>query len=141
MNKISGAGSLRLNTGISKQRTSSNGSFQDHFRGGMRTGINLANNAVRQVLRPLPGSAALSASLSDAAANLNTSSRLDGASSTTGATLDGDMGSLQNEMVANNEQMLEQQLRVSQITTSYSTRSYILKAMFDALKTIGSNIR
>lgn len=40
-----------------------------------------------------------------------------------------------------NNQLLEEQLRVSQLTTTFSTRSNILKALFDTLKTIGSNIR
>lgn len=135
-------GSLRVHTRASQPRTSSNRSFQDQFRGGLRAGVDLTNSAVRQVLRPIPGSAALSASLSDAAANLGGASRLDGAAAAnTNAAIDGDMNSLQDEMVKNNHEMLEQQLKVSQITTSYSTRSYIVKAMFDALKTIGSNIR
>lgn|GEM_PF-2415857 len=142
MNNNPSNGALRIHTRASQPRTSSNLSFQDQFRGGLRAGVDLTNSAVKQVLRPIPGSAALSASLSDAAANLGSASKLDASSAAnSNVSLDGDMNSLQDEMVKNNHEMLEQQLRVSQITTSYSTRSYTIKAMFDALKTIGSNIR
>lgn len=132
---------LRMNTKASQPRTSSNRSFQDQFRSGLRGGIDLGNSAIRQVIRPLPGSAALSASLSQAAASLDGASGLNSNLDVGAANLDGSTNSLQDEMLKNNQEMLEQQMRVSQITTSFSTRSYIVKAMFDALKTIGSNIR
>jgi hypothetical protein len=133
-------GSLRLNTRASQMRTSSNQTFQEQFRMGLKNGIDLTNSALRQVAKPIPGSAALSNALSDASRNLSIASRLDAAPSAT-SPLDGGINSLQDDMIKNNQDMLEKQMQVSQITTSYSTRSYILKAMFDALKTIGSNIR
>jgi hypothetical protein len=137
------SGSLRIHTKASQPRTSSNQSFQDKFRSGLRSGIDLTNSAVRQVVRPIPGSAALSASLSDAASNLDGSSRLSSVASTSASSssLDGDVNSLQDEMVKKNHDMLEQQMRVSQITTLYNMESNLIKAMFDVLKTIGSNIR
>jgi hypothetical protein len=143
INSIGSNGSLRIHTRASQPRSSSNETFQEQFRSGIKNGIDLTNSALRQVAKPIPGSAALSASLSDAARNLGGASKLDTSISANSAssTLDGDPASLQDEMLRNNQDMLEQQMRVSQITTSFSTRSYILKAMFDALKTIGSNIR
>lgn len=145
INGISKSGSLRVHTRATQPRSSSNQTFQEQFRSGLKSGIDLTNSALRQVGKPIPGSAALSATLSDAARSLSSGSRLDGSlgatNVSTSTATDGDMGSLQDEMLRNNQDMLEQQMRVSQITTSYSTRSYILKAMFDALKTIGSNIR
>lgn len=144
MNSISSFGqngSLRIHSRANQPRTSSNKSFQEQFRSGLGSGINLTNSALRQVAKPIPGSAALSASLSDAARSLAGPSSVDGASNISVNASEGDMGSLQSEMLRNNQDMLEQQVQVSRITTEYSTRSYILKAMFDALKTIGSNIR
>lgn len=142
INGISTNGSMRINTRASQPRTSSNKTFQEQFRSGLKNGIELSNNTLKAVGRPIPGSAALSATLSDAARSLAGASKLDGISTDlANASVDGDINSLQDEMLRNNQDMLEQQLRVSQITTNYSTRSYIMKAMFDALKTIGSNIR
>lgn len=145
---INSNGSMRIHTRANQARTSANDTFQQQFKKGLGQGIGLTNSALRQVAQPIPGSAALSASLNDAARSLNGPSSLGGLSSGGGSggisstsALDGDMGSLQDEMLRNNQDMLEQQVRVSKITTEYSTRSYILKAMFDALKTIGSNIR
>lgn len=138
---IGSTGSVRINTRSTQPRTSSNRTFQEQFRGGLKGGVDMTNNALRYVGKSIPGTAALSATLSDAARNLGSGSRLDSMGSVAGSVSDGDSGSLQDEMLRNNHEMLEQQMRISQITTSYSTRSYILKAMFDALKTIGSNIR
>ncbi len=139
------SGSLRIHTKASQPRTSSNQSFQDKFRSGLRSGVDLTNSAVRQVVRPIPGSAALSASLSDAAMSLDGPSKLNslGSSSIASSSTspDGDINSLQDEMVKRNQDMLEQQMRVSQITTFYNAKSNLLKALFDVLKTIGSNIR
>lgn len=135
-------GSLRVHTRASQLVTSSNQSFQKHLRNGLGTGVSLTNNAVRQVLRPIPGSAALSASLSDAASSLNSSSSLSGINTlSSGSGIDGDSGSLQDELLKNNNEMLETQMRVLHATTSINTRSNIVKAMYDTLKTIGSNIR
>ena len=136
-------GSFRIHTRKSQSRTSSNTSFQDRFRSGLGTGVNVTNNALRQALRPIPGSAALSASLSDAAASLNGPSSLSniGSSSSGGIGVDGDMNSLQDEMLKSNNDMLDTQMRVLHATTSINTRSHIVKAMYDTLKTIGSNIR
>ena len=144
INAIGSSGSLRIHTRASERRTSSNKTFQEQFRSGIGGGLDVVNSALRHVAKPIPGSAALSASLSDAARNLSGASRLDGgdvSASLGGTSLDADPASLQDEMLRTNQDMLEKQMRVSQITTTYSTRSYILKAMFDALKTIGSNIR
>lgn len=140
-NGFNSNGSLRINTRATQPKTSSNRTFQEQFRSGLKSGIDLTNSALRQVAKPIPGSAALSSTLSDAARSLSGGSKLDNTSSLSANPIDGDMGSLQDEMLRNNQDMLEQQMRVSQITTSYSTRSYILKAMFDTLKSIGSNIR
>ena len=137
-------GSLRMNTRASQPRSSSNQSFQEKFRSGLKTGIDVTNSAVRQVARPIPGSAALSASLSDAARSLGGPSSMGGAgSSLGGGALQGsdEMGSLQDEMLKSNNDMLDKQLQVSQFVTSVTTRSYLIKSYFDALKTIGSNIR
>jgi hypothetical protein len=133
--------SLRLHTRASQSRTSSNQSFQEKFRSGLGTGVNLTNNAMRQILRPIPGSAALTASLSDAAASLNAPSSIGHINSASSTSLDGDNGALQDEMLKNNNDLLETQMRVLHMTTSINTRSHILKAMYDTLKTIGSNIR
>jgi hypothetical protein len=144
VNRINSNGSLRIHTRATQPRTSSNRTFQEQFRSGLKDSIDLTSSALKQVAKPILGSAALSATFSDAARNLNVGNKLDSltsASALTSPNLDGDMNSLQDDMVRNNQDMLEQQMRVSQITTSFSTRSYILKAMFDALKTIGSNIR
>jgi hypothetical protein len=105
------------------------------MRSGLKTSIDMTNNAIRPLIRPIPGSAALTASLSDAARSLG-SSQLDG-----GTIAGDDMGSLQEEMLKNNNDMLDKQLQVSQFVTSVTTRSYLIKAYFDALKTIGSNLR
>ncbi|HXW60285.1 MAG TPA: hypothetical protein VEK06_01985 [Myxococcota bacterium] len=135
-------GSLRVHTRASQSATSSNPSFQKYIRNGLGTGLNLTNSATRQVLRPLPGSAAISASLSDAAAKLSGPSSLGGENAAFGSSgIDGDTGSLQDELLRNNNEMLETQMRVLQATTSINTRSNIVKAMYDTLKTIGSNIR
>lgn len=139
-------GGIRVNTRANTPRTSSNSSFRESMKSGMASGVSVANSALRQVTKPIPGGPALSATINDAARNLAAPSSLSGSSSANGPDLgtnaaDADIGSLQSEMLRNNQDMLEQQLRVSQITTDYSTRSYILKAMFDSLKTIGSNIR
>jgi hypothetical protein len=141
--KIGPLGSVRINTTTSQPRTSSNNTFQEHFRSGIGSGLNLANSALKQIAKPIPGGAALSASLSDAARSLSINNKFEGGLSASSANIapDSDPASLQDEMLRTNEDMLEQQMRVAQITTSYSTRSYILKALFDALKTIGSNIR
>lgn len=137
-------GSIRINTRASQPRTSSNSSFQDKFRAGLSTGVNATNSALQHVIRPIPGSAALTATLSNAAANLNSPSSLNNTSAG-GApgtlSLDGDMGSLQDEMLRSNNEMLDTQMRVLHATTSINTRSHIVKAMYDTLKTIGSNIR
>lgn len=135
-------GNLRINKGVSQPRTSSNQTFQEKFRAGMKNGIDLTNSALRQVTKPIPGSAALSATLSDAAKNLGGSSRLDGGTAGLAtATADGDMGALQDAMARKNEDLLAQQMRVSMETTTYTTQSNILKAYFDASRAIGSNIR
>lgn len=137
-------GSLRMNTRASQPRSSSNQSFQEKFRSGLKTGIDVTNSAVRHVARPIPGSAALSASLSDAARSLGGPSSMGGASASLGGGSVGgtdDMGSLQDEMLKSNNDMLDKQLQVSQFVTSVTTRSYLIKSYFDALKTIGSNIR
>lgn len=142
VNGTSSNGSLRVHTRASQPRTSSNQTFQEKFRSGLGSGINLTNSALRQVAKPMPGSAALSATLSDAARNLTGASKLDGSGSAmTNASVDGDMGTLQDEMLRNNQDMLEQQMRVAQITTAYSVKTNTLKAHTDTAKTIISNIR
>ena len=140
-NSIGTNGSLRIHTRANQLRTSSNHTFHEKIRHGVGSGINFANSALQRVGARVPGTPALSATLSDAARSLSGPSSVDGISSGVNATSDGDMGTLQSEMLRNNQEMLEQQVQVSRITTEYSTRSYILKAMFDSLKTIGSNIR
>lgn len=135
-------GSIRVNTRASQPRTSSNQSFQEKFRSSVGAGLNLTNNAMARVLRPLPGSAALTASLSDAASSLSSSSSLSGMNNDLTSRLqDNDTGSLQDEMLKNNNDLLETQMRVLHATTAMNTRSHIVKAMYDTLKTIGSNIR
>lgn len=143
INNNPASGSLRVHTKASQPRTSSNQSFQDKFRSGLRSGIDLTNTAAKQVIRPIPGSAALSASLSSAASSLDGGSRLSTVSpSSSGApSIDGDINSLQDEMVRKNHDMLEQQMKISHITTVYNMESNLIKAMFDVLKTIGSNVR
>ncbi|MCA9507353.1 MAG: hypothetical protein KC505_02900 [Myxococcales bacterium] len=144
INNSSAGGSLRVHTKASQPRTSSNLSFQDKFRSGLRSGIDFGNNAIRQVIRPIPGSAALSASISDAASALGSASRLGGGHSSASPgvpPIDGDIDSLQDEMVRKNHDMLEQQMKISHITTVYNMESNLIKAMFDVLKTIGSNVR
>ena len=140
-------GSVRVNTRASQPRSSSNQSFQDQFRSGLKTGIDLTNSAVRQIARPIPGSAAVSASLSEAARSLGAPSSVSGglASSLGGITgtsaSPDDMGSLQDEMYKNNNDLLDKQLRISLETTTMTTKSNLMKADFDSAKTIGSNLR
>lgn len=141
INTIGSNGSLRIHTRASERRTSSNKTFQEQFRSGLGSGIDLANSALRQVAKPIPGSAALSASLSDAARNLSSSSKLSSSMNSSGVSSDSDPSSLQDEMVRNNQDLLEQQLQVSQATTSFTIRSQLIRAYFEASKTIGSNIR
>ncbi|HXW53711.1 MAG TPA: hypothetical protein VEL47_06370 [Myxococcota bacterium] len=141
INRLSSNGSLRINTRSNQPRTSSNRTFQEQFRAGLKSGIDLTNSAFRQVAKPIPGSAALSATISDAARSLNGGSKLDSFSSSATNPGDGDINSLQDEMVQNNQDLLEKQVHVAQITTTYNARSNIVKAMFDTLKNIGSNIR
>ena len=154
-NQINHGNSVRVHTRASQPRTSSNLSFQEQFRSGLKTGIDLTNSAVRQIARPIPGSAAISASLSDAARslagpssvggpNMNISS---GVASVSGGLGGGggsgpdDMGSLQDEMFKNNNDLLDKQLQVSQFTTTVMAKSNLMKAYFDALKAIGANLR
>lgn len=135
-------GSLRVHTRASQLPTSSNQSFQKHLRNGLGTGVNLTNTAVRRALGPIPGSAALSASLSEAASTLSSSSSLGGINASSGGSgVDADSSTLQDELLKNNNEMLETQMRVLHATTSINTQSNIVKAMYDTLKTIGSNIR
>lgn len=149
-------GSVRVNTRASQPRSSSNLSFQDQFRSGLKTGIDLTNSAVRQIARPIPGSAAVSASLSEAARSLGGPSSVSGLSGSVGGSLGSslggsagsgmgsgsdDMGSLQDEMYKNNNDLLDKQLRISLETTTMTTKSNLMKAYFDAAKTIGSNLR
>lgn len=142
INSMGSNGSLRIHPRTNQFRTSFNKTFQEQFRGGVASGVNLTSSALKQVGGYIPGTAALSATLSGAARSMSGPSSVDGiASSSLNTSADSDMGSLQSEMMRNNQEMLEQQVQVSRITTEYSTRSYILKAMFDSLKTIGSNIR
>src|SRR5579871_1246875 len=135
VNGLSSNGSLRINTRSTQTRTSSNQTFQEQFRLGLKNGIDLTNNAFQKVATPIVGSAALSATLSDAARSLT--GKVGGLESSSSPLAsnpgDGDIKSLEAEMQLHNQEMLEEQMRISQITTSYSTRSYILKAMFDAL--------
>jgi hypothetical protein len=144
MSTISGSnsfGSLRIHTRASQPRTSSNHTFQEQFRHGLKSGVDLTNSALRQVAKPIPGSAALSATLSDAARNLSEGNKLDGGLSNGAINGDGDMSSLQEDMARNNQELLTQQIRVAYETTTSTTKSNMVKAIFDALKSIGSNIR
>jgi len=139
-------GSVRVNTRASQPRSSSNQSFQDQFRSGLKTGMDLTNGAVRQIAGPIPGSAAISASLSEAARGLagpsSVSGGLSGSLGSSGASgASDDMGSLQDEMYKNNNDLLDKQLRISLETTTMTTKSNLMKAYFDAAKTIGSNLR
>jgi len=139
---ISSRGAIRVNTHASQPRTSSNATFQEQFRSGLKNGIDVTNNALRQVAKPIAGMPALSAAISDAALNLTSGPGLNSAAtSANNGILDGDINSLEDTMRINNEDLLLKQMRVAEITTSYSTRSNILKAFFDALKAIGTNIR
>ncbi len=135
-------GHLRINTRAMEKKTSSNQSFNEQIRSGIREGLGLGSSAIRQVASRIPGGAQLSASLSEAANKLSPSSSL-GFSPEAGGDDLLDMGATgsQDDLVKNNKDMLDKQMKVSQITTSFSTKSYILKALFDSLKTIGANIR
>lgn len=132
-------GSFRVNTRTAQPRSSSNKTFQEQFRSGLGNGLDVANSAFKMLTKPIPGAASLSATLSNAARGLAGPSGL--GEPLSNSLIDPDGNSLQGEVLKNNQDLLEQQLRVSQITTSFSTRSNILKALFDTLKTIGSNIR
>jgi hypothetical protein len=140
-------GSVRVNTRASQPRSSSNADFPELLRQGLKQGLDVTHTAVRHVTRPIPGSAAISASISEAARSLGGPSGLSGSSSLASGSVGGfgsgsdDMGSLQDEMLKNNNDMLDKQLQVSQYVTGVTTRSYLIKAYFDALKTIGSNLR
>jgi hypothetical protein len=130
-----------MNTRATQPRTSSNATFQEQFRNGLKSGIDVTNNALRQVAKPIAGMPAMSAAISDVARNLTPTSSLDSSALTQNGLIDGDINSLEDTMRINNEELLLKQMRVAEITTSYSTRSNILKAFFDALKAIGTNIR
>ena len=141
LNGLSSNGSMRINTRLAQPKTSSNRTFQEQFRAGLKNGVDVTNSAFRQVAKPIPGSAALSATISDAARNLSGASKLEDLNSiATAPAGDGDINSLQDEMLRNNQDMLEQQMRVSLMTTTFTTRSNTIKAWFDALRQIGSNI-
>lgn len=135
-------GSMRINTSASSARTSSNKSFNDQFRSGLKSSVDLGNNMVGKLGRNIPGGAMLSASLSDASRNLGGPSSLSGVvdSPQTG-TLDASGEPLESQMKKENHNYLEQQMRISRMSTAFSTQSNIMKVMFDTLKTIGSNIR
>jgi hypothetical protein len=141
INGISSRGSLRINPRETQPRTSSNATFQEQFRSGFKNGIDVGNSALRQVAKPIAGMPALSAAINDVARNLTKTPGLENASISSNSLLDGDITSLEDTMRINNEDLLLKQMRVAEITTSYSTRSNILKAFFDALKVIGTNIR
>lgn len=141
INGISSRGSLRINPRETQPRTSSNATFQEQFRSGLKNGIDVGNSALRQVAKPIAGMPALSAAINDVARNLTKGPGLENASTSNNGLLDGDITSLEDTMRINNEELLLKQMRVAEITTSFSTRSNILKAFFDALKVIGTNIR
>lgn len=142
------SGALRMHMKTSQPKTSTNSTFQQQFGKGLKVGVQAGSNAVGNIIRPLPGGAALAASVSDMASNLD-NSRIGGGlnpSSSVGGgvgslSTDGDTNGLQDDLVKRNQDMLDQQMRVSHITTIYNAKSNLIKALFDVLKTIGSNIR
>jgi hypothetical protein len=139
--RINSNGSLRINTSTSQPRTSSNRTSPEQFRNVISQGIDVTGTALRHIAKPIPGSAALSASLNDAARSLAGSSRLESSGAGTPAATSGDMDSLTNEMARNNQELIEQQIRVGQITTDAQVKTNSWKAYFDTAKNIGSNIR
>lgn len=158
MNRInSGAnGSLRINSRATQGRSSSNLAFKDSFRAGIKNGIEVTNSAIKQFGPALPGSAALTASLSDAARQLNSGSRLDGvagaaAGAVVGGTVSGasvgpiagetDFASMQEQMSASNREMLAMQYQMAEESNKFTTASNVIKVRSDTNKTIGSNIR
>jgi hypothetical protein len=151
-------GALKIRTNRTNERSSSNQSFNEKFRAGLKTGVDVGNTAVRNVLRPIPGSAVLSSSLSSAAASLGGPSSLSGLSNDMAPSIggalggmnnasgalggvNGDIGSLQDEMVKNNNDLIEKQWAISQISTFFTTQTNMIKNLFETLKAIASNIR
>ncbi len=140
--KIGSSFGHRVSTRTSEPRTSSNRSFNEQVRTAMGNSINLVGKGVNSLVSPIPGAAILSASLSSAATNLTGSNTLH--SSNVGGTFtsaDGDPASLQNKMIEDNNELLRKQMEVAQITTRYTAESNTIKALHDAQKNIGSNIR
>lgn len=142
MTRIGLNGSLRINSGLSQLRTSSNQSFQEQFRSGIKSGVELTSSALGHVAKPIPGMAALSASLSDAARSLSTNNKLDsGISSSNPSTMNGETNLLEDEMVKNGQDLLREQMRVAQITTELQVKSNLVKSWTDTSKRIGENMR
>jgi hypothetical protein len=144
--KISPNTSHRVNSRLSEGRSSSNRTFNERFSSGFGNGINAVNNAVSTLVRPLPGGANLSASMSDAARNLSGSSLASTSSDASGnlvtdAALDGDMGNLQSALMKDNQDLLKEQVKVAHVTTAFTAQSNIVKAYHDLGKNIGQNIR
>jgi hypothetical protein len=141
------SGSIRLETSSARPRTSSNLNGTEPFRIGIGNASNLASSVVRNTMPRVPGTAALSASLSEAAGNLHghsglsASATLGGQSAGVGAGIDGDLGSLQEQMFRNNEQLFAQQLSVSLETNRVTAQSAVAKAWSDAQKSIVANIK
>lgn len=135
-------GSIRLNTSIATPRTSSNFTATEGFRHGLGNVSGMAGSVVRNTLPRVPGTAALSASLSETAANLSTGGgglRNSGLPGTAG--IDTDLQSLQDEMYRKNQELIMQQVKVGQETTAIGAQSAITKAWQDVQKNIISNIK
>ncbi len=145
INSTPPSGSLRMHTKASQPRTSSNATFKELFGAGLKTGVQASGTALGHMIRPIPGGAALAASINDAALSLDSRSSGPGLANSSamsaGLSGDSDTNSLQDDLVRKNQDMLDQQMRVAHITTIYNAKSNLIKALFDVLKTIGSNIR
>jgi hypothetical protein len=141
IDRVNPNGSLRIHTNSTRPRTSSNRTFQEQFKDGLKNGISLTDSALRQVTKPIPGSAALTASLSNAANNLNTGSKLDGSNPSLPNTPGSDINSLEEEFVHTNQELLDKQIRLAQITTVYTTESNLVKTYFDTERNIIQNMR
>lgn len=136
------ATNLRLNTNASyPRRTSSNTSFNEKLRAGLKSGIDLTGSALRHIAQPIPGSAVLSSSISETAKNLSTSSLGFNNASNIPESVNGDINSLQDDMHKRNQEMLAQQIRVSQETTSQNAKSNLIRAYYDTGKAIAQNLK
>ena len=135
-------GSLGINTRAMEHKTSSNRSFNEEYRASLKNGTQVFSSALRSIAMNIPGGAQLSASLSQAARNLNSSGPVSGSINepSLDSSINSDYDVNSSNMALNNEDLLNKQTEIGQITAKYTVLSSIIRAKFEMLKTIGANI-